>query len=185
MEEKSRCEICNREFKDSNGLEAHNKLKHPERVLKEKKPFPVKKVRNFGIFIIIIGLIIFGMYWIISGTANATALPPTDMKGHIESNPSSHILKNQMPISIQKHMLEHADGIEKGRGGIIINYDCKNFECEPGLIENLESFAGTYNYVYVTPFKNMPVKIALTKLGRIETLDNYNKEFIIDFIEKA
>jgi len=66
--------------------------------------------------------------------------------------------------------------------GIIINYDCKNFECEQGLIEQLESFAIKYNNVYVAPFKNMPVKIALTKLGRIETLSEYDENKIETFI---
>ena len=40
-----------------------------------------------------------------------------------------------MPIAIQKHMLEHADGKEGGRGGVIINYNCEDFNCEDGLIE--------------------------------------------------
>lgn len=61
MEEKVKCEICDRTFKDAEGLAAHNKAKHPELVKKEKKPFPLKKIRNWMIFIIIIGLIVWGV----------------------------------------------------------------------------------------------------------------------------
>jgi len=127
------------------------------------------------------GLIFFGIYRIISSAVNAMSLPPTDMQGHIEASPESHVLKEQMPLQIQKHMLEHSDGT--GPPGVIINYDCNNFDCEDDLIKNLESFAIKYSSnVYVAPFKNMPVKIALTKLGRIETLDEFDERAIEIFI---
>lgn len=182
MAEKMRCELCDRNFKDAEGLRQHNAAKHPEKIPKEKKPLPIKKIKNWGIFIIVAGFIIFGLYWVISNATSAQALPPTDMQGHIERNPPSHTLKKPMDIPVQKHMLEHVDGIEGGRGGVIINYDCNNFDCESDLIENLESFATKYDYVYVAPFKNMAVKIALTKLGRIETLDSYDEIKIETFI---
>lgn len=169
MAEKTKCEICDREFKDAEGLVAHNKAKHAEKIHKEEKPFPVKKIRNWGIFVIIIAILI-GIVWSISSIER---LPPTDIQGHVESNPSSHILKEQMPIVIQKHMLEHADG--KGRGGVIINYNCKDYGCEENLIGRLESFAAEYDYVYVAPFKGMDAKIALTKLGEIDVLEEYDE----------
>ena len=180
MTEKIRCEICDRTFKDIEGLAAHNKAKHPENIPKEKKSLPIKKVRNWSFLIIIVGLIIAGIVW---GISNIERLPPTDMDGHIESNPISHILKEPMSIVIQKHMLEHADGVEKGRGGVIINYNCKDYPCEENLIENLESFASEYDYVYVAPFKGMDAKIALTKLGNIDILEEYDEIRIKNFIE--
>jgi len=183
MAERAICEECDRTFKDMAGLMDHNAAKHPEQVPEEKKSsLPVKKIKNWGIFIVVAGLIIFGVYWLISSAANAPVLPPTDMAGHIEVSPESHVLKEPMDIRVQKHMLEHLDGQEGGRGGVIINYNCEDFGCEAGLIENLESFAGIYDYVYVAPFKNMPVKIALTRLGRIETLDEYDEIRIESFI---
>lgn len=69
VDEKFRCESCDREFKDADGLAAHNKAKHPEKIPKEKKPLPIKKIRNWAIFIIIMGLIIWGMISLI-GNAN-------------------------------------------------------------------------------------------------------------------
>lgn len=179
MEEKIRCEICDRNFDNEEALAMHNKAKHPENVPKEKKQLPIKKIKRGSIFLLIVVLIIIGIIWWISGIER---LPPTDIKGHIESNPSSHILKEPMPITIQKHMLEHADGIEKGRGGVVINYNCKDYECESDLIEKLEAFAIKYDYVYVAPFEGMDAKIALTKLNKIEVLDEYNNETIEKFI---
>lgn len=158
----------------------HNKAKHSELAPKEKRALPIGKIRNWSILILVIGLILAGIFW---GVSNIERLPPTDMNGHIESNLSSHILKEQIPIAIQKHMLEHADGIEKGRGGVIINYNCKDYQCEDNLIEDLESFATRYDYVYVAPFKGMDAKIALTKLGKIDVLEKYNETRIKNFIE--
>lgn len=180
MAEKTRCEICDRTFKDAEGLAMHNKAKHLEKTPNKKRQFPIKKIRNWSILVIIVGLIITGIVW---GISNIERLPPTDMDGHIESNPSSHVLKDPMPIAIQKHMLEHADGIEKGRGGVVINYNCKDYRCEDNLIEELESFATKYDYVYVAPFKGMDTKIALTKLSKIDILEEYDEILIKNFIE--
>jgi len=179
MAERARCEICDRNFKDAEGLGMHNAAKHPENIKEPKKSFPIKKIRNWAIFIIIIGGIFVLLF---SGTGSAKTLPPTDMQGHIEASPPSHVLKEPMRIEIQKHMLEHVDGQEGVGGGVIINYDCNNYDCGPDLVNKLELFAGKYNYVYVAPFKNMDVKIALTKLGRIETLEEYNEDRIELFI---
>ena len=178
MAEKARCEICDRNFKDAEGLAMHNSAKHSESKKTEKKKIPVKKIRNWGIFIIIFGLIIWGGFSLFSGIE---VLPPTDMQGHVEENPVSHVLKEPMNILIQKHMLEHADGT--GKPGVVINYNCDDYDCEEGLIENLESFAEKYpENVYIAPFPNMDAKIALTKLGRIDVLEEYDEARIDSFI---
>mgnify|MGYP001607946778 FL=1 len=180
MTEEIRCEICNRKFKDADGLAMHNKAKHLELTEKPKKSLPIKKIRNYRILISAVVLIGLFLIW---GFSSIKTLPPTDMQGHVEQNPSSHILKEQMSITIQKHMLEHADGIDGGRGGVIINYNCKDYECEEDLIEKLETFAVKYDYAYVAPFKGMDAKIALTKLNKIEVLEEYDNEKIKEFIE--
>jgi len=179
MAEKARCEICDRTFKDADGLDMHNKAKHSEGVEKEKKPVSLGKYKGWIIFgVIVIGLI-WGVIWL---SSLRTVLPPTDMEGHIEVNPPSHVMTEPMDIRVHKHMLEHADAIEGGRPGAIINYNCKDYDCEEGLIENLESFAERYDHVYVAPFKNMDAKIALTKLNRQEILEEYDEERIDVFV---
>jgi len=182
MAEKTECTICDRMFKNEEGLAMHNAAKHPESVHKEKTPLITRKVRNWGIFVLIFGALIFGVYFIVASAGNSFSLPPTTMQGHTERIPSSHVLKEPMAIDIQKHMLEHIDGKNGVGGGIIINYDCKNYDCEAGLVEKLEAFAGKYSNVYVAPFKNMAVKIALTKLGRIETFEEFDAVKIETFI---
>ena len=178
MAEKARCEICNRNFKDAEGLAMHDAAKHSKSKKMERKKIPFKKIRKWGIFIVILLLIVWGGFSLFSGIK---VLPPTDMQGHVEANPASHVLKDPMPIAIQKHMLEHADGT--GRPGIVINYNCENYDCEDDLIVNLESFAEVYpENVYIAPFKNMAAKIALTKLNRIEILDEYDEARIDSFI---
>ena len=177
---KTRCDICNRNFKNEEALSMHNQAKHSANSPKESNPLPIKKIRNWGIALVIVALLIWGVIAIIPG---GESLPPTTMQGHIEAIPDSHVLKSPMRIEVQKHMLEHADGINGGPPGVVINYDCNNFDCAPDLIEKLEAFATIYpSNVYVAPFRNMPVKIALTRLGRIETLDEYDEATIDNFI---
>lgn len=178
MAEKTRCEICDRTFKDLNGLEMHNRIKHPKSVKREEKLINVNKIKGWSILIVLVA-IVAGIYWIVS---SGETLPPTDMAGHIEASPPSHVMREPMNILIHKHMLEHVDGIGGARVGAIINYNCVNYDCEQGLIENLEDFAGKYNHVYVAPFKNMGAKIALTKLNRQKLLDDYDEEQIDEFI---
>jgi len=182
MAEKAECEICGKILSSKDGLASHKRDKHSIERKMEKDPVSTKKIKTWSIIIVIGLVIVFGIYWMISSSSSARALPPITMQGHIEAIPGSHILKRPMALNIQKHMLEHIDGEEGVGGGTIINYDCKNFECEEGLIEKLEDFANKYDYVYVAPFKNMEVKIALTKLGRIETLDEYDERRIEIFV---
>ncbi|MBU1252201.1 MAG: hypothetical protein KJ905_03385 [Nanoarchaeota archaeon] len=65
MAEKMRCEICDRIFKDVEGLTMHNLAKHSEMIPKEMKSFPAKKIRNVGISILILVIILFGVYWLV------------------------------------------------------------------------------------------------------------------------
>ena len=109
--------------------------------------------------------------------------PPKDIQGHEEINPPSHILKEPMSVAVHKHMLEHADGKEGGREGVIINYNCKDFFCEAGLIEKLEAFTIKYPvYVYVAPYPTMDAKIVLTKLNQQKNMEEYNEDLIDSFV---
>jgi len=182
MAEKARCELCDRTFKNEDGLAMHNAAKHgkplPAKEIEGKKTSGIKNMKGWIIFAVVVIVIVGGIYLMIS---SIKTLPPTDMSGHVEANPDSHVLRTPMPILIQKHMLEHSDGT--GPPGIIINYNCEDYNCEPGLIENLEAFAAQYpSNVYVAPFKGMDAKIALTRLGRIEILDEFDAARINSFI---
>ena len=176
-----KCEKCNKEFATEESLNQHNKSKYPELYEEPKSKLTEKqkkKIKYWSIFGIIIVIIVVGIVYL---TATSKTFPPISDQGHIEVNPSSHVLRGSMDIKIQKHMLEHADG--KGPPGIIINYNCIDYVCEPDLIEKLETFAEKYpTNVYVAPFPNMDAKIALTRLNKIEILEDYDENKIDSFI---
>ena len=174
-----KCEQCGREFGSEDSLEMHKKAKHQH----EKKEFfsksLIKKIKLYSILGIILILLIWG------GVAlmNRKSLPPKTMEGHIEVVPDTKISTKMLDPRIHKHILEHFDGEDGSRGGIIINYDCKTYECSPDLVLKLRDFTNTYEYVYVAPYKNMKAKIVLTKLNRQVTFDDFNEEQINQFLK--
>ena len=141
------------------------------------KPLNIKPVLTKISVITLIMLIIAGITWFVSSRPN---LPPIDLAGHIEENPPSHILDQEMTEPIQKHMLEHADG--KGAPGIVIQYNCKKYNCEKDLIPKLTTLVKKYpNNVYLAP-GNYDGKIILTRLNKREILEKFDQEKIINFI---
>lgn len=123
-----------------------------------------------------------GLGWLGYSMVTAKRLPPTDMNNHVEQVPQSHILTTPMPIAVQKHMLEHADG--RGRPGVIINYNCVKFRCPDGIVDRLTEIARGYpEFVYLAPYPEMDVRIAVTRLGKILTLEELDEARIRAFIE--
>ena len=121
--------------------------------------------------------------WLGYSIATAKRLPPTSMADHSEEVPPSHILTAPMPLAIQKHMLEHADG--KGRPGVIINYNCVKFRCPEGMINGLAQMVRAHpEYVYLAPYPEMDVKIAVTRLERILILEEIDEGRLRAFIEQ-
>lgn len=159
----------------------------------EGKILPVKKTNNFNwkglaskIVIPLLAVIFISVIvMFIRSQPKQPRLPPIDMEGHIEQNPPSHILSDEMPESVQKHMLEHADGEEKGVPGIIIHYNCpRKFYCGDDLIKKLESIVKKYpKNVYLAP-GDYDGKIILTKLGKREIMDKFDEKKIINFIDQ-
>jgi hypothetical protein len=123
-----------------------------------------------------------GLGWLGYSFVAAKRLPPTGMADHSEESPPGHILTEPMPLAIQKHMLEHADG--GGPPGVIINYNCMKFRCPDGMIERLATIARAYPaFVYFAPLPDMDVKIAVTRLGKILVLDEVDERRIREFIQ--
>ncbi len=143
----------------------------------EGKPLNIKLILTKISVIVVVALIIIGIIWFVASRPN---LPPIDMAGHIEENPSAHILNTEMTEPIQKHMLEHADG--KGKPSILIQYNCKKYNCEKSLIEKLKVLVKKYpENVYLAP-GNYDGKIILTKLGQRKILSSFDEAQITDFI---
>lgn len=148
---------------------------HPPKI---SSNVPWKSILTKFLIALTILFLIVGLYLYIKSRPN---LPPIDLSGHIEENPSSHVLDTAMPEVIQKHMLEHADG--KGDPGIIIQYNCnKPYRCEPGLGNKLKQLVKKYpKHVYLAP-GNYSGMIILTRLNKREILNSYNEAKIIEFI---
>lgn len=130
----------------------------------------------------VIGLVAAGVLgWLGYSLVTAKRLPPTGMTDHVEVSPPAHILTEPMPLAIQKHMLEHADG--SGPPGVIINYNCAKFHCPDGMVERLTTIARSYPaFVYLAPFPDMDVRLAVTRLGKVLVLDEVDERQIRDFI---
>lgn len=136
-----------------------------------------KKLGRYIFYILIAALIVGLLAWIITSRPK---LPPTSMQGHIEQSPPSHIVNTPIPDNIQRHMLEHADG--EGDPGIIIQYNCSDFDCAPDLVNKLTELVNDYpDNVYLGP-NNYDGKIILTKLDKRKVLEEFNEETIIKFI---
>ena len=139
-----------------------------------------KKIGRYILYVFVGVVIIGGLGWFIATRPMSPKLPPTTMKGHIEESPKAHIVTEPIPDNIQRHMFEHADGT--GKPGIIIQYNCQKYTCEPDLIEKLTTLVKEYpDNVYLAP-NNYDGKIILTKEGKLETLDQFDEQKIKDFI---
>ncbi len=124
------------------------------------------------------GIIIAGIVWLIG---QRQFLPPTDPVGHIEVSPPSHILTEPMDIRVFKHMIEHADG--SGPPGVIITYNCDDFECGDGLVDKLaEIVKKNPDRLYLALFPNQEAMIVVTTLGRQEVLTEVNEGVILSFL---
>jgi hypothetical protein len=108
------------------------------------------------------------------------SLPPTSMAGHTEDLPGGYVLSTPMPEVIQKHMLEHAGG--KGRPGVIIQYNCEDFDCAPDLVDRLAGIVRSYRgYVYLAP-NTYDGKIILTRLENRLILNSFDEAAIRRFV---
>lgn len=159
--------------------------KKSKKELSKKKQKKIGKLKNFQKKAIVYTAIIAGVFVVGGGlfwfASNRPNLPTISTLGHIEASPPSHIVTDPIPVSIQSHMLEHADG--KGKEGVIIQYNCDDYECEADLINKLTDIVGEYpENVYLAP-NNYDGKIILTKVGQREILDVFDAKRIRDFIE--
>lgn len=171
---------------DPTGKELYELRKREKRTPREKEQHQEKLKRTSKKFLLYLLLIIGGVgivggiAWLIITSPKAPNLPPTTAQGHTETMPDAHITDQPIPDSMQRHMLEHADG--KGKPGVIIQYDCKKYTCETNLIQKLTDLAKQYpDNVYLAP-SDYDGKIILTKEGSIKILENFDEQVIKDFI---
>lgn len=110
-------------------------------------------------------------------------LPPASAEGHVEASPASHIVDAPMDPRVHRHMLEHADG--SGPPGVILNYNCEDFDCAPDLIEKLTAIVQDYPAnVYLAPFPTMTEALVITRQRKQEVLAGFDEQAIREFIER-
>lgn len=153
--------------------------KNKENRIKEL-PRKTKKYTLYSLFVVIGIALVGGVAWLIITSPKLPYLPPTTGQGHTENMPDTHITDKPIPDTMQRHMLEHADG--KGKPGVVIQYNCKKYACEPDLVQKLTDLVKQYpDNVYLAP-NDYDGKIILTKEGSIKILENFDEQSFKDFI---
>ena len=80
-----------------------------------------------------------------------------------------------VPEVLQVHGLEH--------GGVLVQYNCPEICTE--LVQQLRSITRQYNSkVILAPYANMDSLIALTSWGKIDLLEEFERERIAEFVDK-
>jgi hypothetical protein len=87
-----KCKKCDKDFTSEEGLAHHNKAKHREpRAEKKISPAKKKKIKNWSIFLISLGLIILGIYALTSNVSSCKDLPAKELTLASHTNVISHI----------------------------------------------------------------------------------------------
>ena len=111
-------------------------------------------------------------------------LPPTGFgPTHSESLPTQQINTSPIPRPIQEHVMER--GGNHRTGGMLVEYNCADYQCEPDLVERLTEMVRSYPpQVYLAPYPGMDAKIALAAPGRLLTLETLDEDRIREFISR-
>ncbi len=154
-----------------------------ERLAVERRRGVRRLARRWGLPALLGLLVVGGGAFVVTQAVTAKVYPPTGMQDHVESYPSCRICSQPIPEAMQRHILEHREpGDPADRPGILVQYNCAS--C-PELVAKLTRIVERYpQAVYLAPYPRMSPRIALTTLGRLETMEEVNERRIVAFIEK-
>ena len=132
---------------------------------------------------VVVGLAIGGL--VLFMTTRSTfgkELPPTAFTpAHLESFPPQQVNNLPIPRLVQEHVMERNAG--HPRGSMLVQYNCVDYQCEPGLVERLAQIVLDFPaHVYLAPYPTMDAKIALASPGRLLLLDVLDESKILKFI---
>ena len=92
---KIRCEICDRSFNSQESIGMHNKAKHSsskeEQKITKSTRVHYKKIRNYGIFILIFGFAVWGVYALMTSSNSYNNLPASEINIGSHKNIALHI----------------------------------------------------------------------------------------------
>lgn len=201
MAKKARCEICGRTFKDSEGLVMHNKAKHPEKVSREKKPLLTKKIRNWSIFILVIGLSMWGIYALVQsgapeGDDYSEKIPILPNRNHISSTLTEDYNSNP-PTSGNHYGTPAKPGFREGpiEDGYLIHsmeHGLVWISYHPSIGEESEKLREIRSlFAVITEREENDHDIAVASWGRLDTfnledgtIDEDDLQRINDFIQR-
>ncbi len=171
--------LLQKEKRSRKAIRAARTKKRVHRAREEARLTP-RQARKFSLLAAGAIALVAGGTW--AFLALTPHLPPTEIGGHTEAVPLGHLFSTPMPELVQRHMLEHADG--KGPPGVIVQYNCEDYACEPSLVDRLENLVRPYGtHVYLAP-NDDDGKITLTKRGELEILEGFDIRRIERFIER-
>ncbi len=127
------------------------------------------------------GVLVILISFFIYSKLNQPKLPPVDIAGHIEVYPDSRLSEKEIPVAVQKHILEHS---QAGIPGVILQYNCRDYECRKDFKEILKKLVQKYPHLYTAP-SDYDAKVVLTLFGRQKILDSFDENKITAFIEKG
>ena len=133
--------------------------------------------------IAVVGLAIGGLVLFMTTRSDfGKILPPTSFSpAHLESLPPQQINRQPIPRLVQEHVMER--NATHSNGKMLVQYNCIEYECEPGLVEELTEIVLSFpSDVYLAPYPTMDAKIALAAPGRLVTLETLDASKIRAFI---
>ena len=143
------------------------------------KSLRVIRLRQIGLGLVLVGAIAgLLVFWV----TTSKTLPPTSFgPGHSELLPQAQVNSRPIDPLIQQHVMER--NATHPVGQMLIQYNCRDYDCEPGLVRDLEDIVTRFpRTVYLAPFPGMDAKIALAAPGRLEILDDFDEDRIVSFI---
>ena len=70
-------------------------------------------------------------------------------------------------------------------GGMLVQYNCEDYQCGPNLVQRLRAIVGSYPpQVYLAPYPGMDAKSALAAPGTLLTLEALDEDEVRAFITK-
>jgi len=129
-------------------------------------------------------LVVFGLGFVMGIkylTNSRPKYPPVTLAGHIEAYPPNRFSTKPIPEAIHKHILEHTP---QGTPGVVITYNCTDFDCDPQLPDKLRSLLDKYPHLYVAA-GDYDSPLIISRAGRQIRLEGYNEEAIIKFINSS
>ncbi len=129
-----------------------------------------------------IGALLIGGFVLFA--VNSKELPPTGFgPGHSELLPQQQVNFRPIPRPIQEHVMERG-GVHL-TGGMLVEYNCEDYKCEPELVDKLAEIVQDYPpQVYMAPYPDMDAMIALAAPGRLLTLETFDEDKIREFISR-